>query len=149
VWSSRLLPTAFLLVSVALATPLASSAFGSDQWAFALGLGSLPSPSMACSRCYKDLLRWRLAPGAYLFANMAYALGNVGVGIYLVAYAGAGVEGCCGDRSRGRSPVLRSHGPACGFRGRLLRPRQITRDAAGYSGPLVLSRSGRLCESVY
>lgn len=83
----------FALVSVTLATPLATLLFGSDQWASALRIGIAALAINGLFTLLQDLLRWRLAPGAYLLASMAYTLGNVGVGIYLVGFAGAGVAG--------------------------------------------------------
>lgn len=129
----------FALVSVALATPLAALLFGSDQWAFALRIGIAALTVNGLFTLLQDLLRWRLAPGAYLLASMAYALGNVGVGIYLVAYAGAGVEGVLWGQVAGAIA-----GAAVAWScmadfvvvsfdlGRL-------REMLGYSGPLVLS----------
>jgi O-antigen/teichoic acid export membrane protein len=129
----------FALVSVALATSLATLLFGSDQWAYALRIGIAALAINGLFTLLQDLLRWRLAPGAYLFASMAYTLGNVGVGIYLVAFASAGIAGVLWGQVAGAVA-----GAAVAWfcmtdfvvisfdLGRL-------KEMLGYSGPLVLS----------
>lgn len=83
----------FAVVSVVLASPLADLLFGSDRWASTLRIGIVALAVSGLFALLQDLLRWRLDPGAYLLASVAYALGNVGVGVYLVVFAGVGVAG--------------------------------------------------------
>ena len=129
----------FALLSVTLAAPLATLLFGTDQWASALRIGIAALAINGLFTILQDLLRWRLAPGAYLLASMAYALGTVMVGIYLVGFADAGVAGVLWGQAAGAiAGAAVAWSRMTGFvvvsfdLGRL-------REMLGYSGPLVLS----------
>lgn len=129
----------FALISIVLAAPLATLLFGSDQWVSALRIGIAALAINGLFTLLQDLLRWRLAPGAYLLASMAYTLGNVGVGIYLVGYADAGVAGVLWGQAAGAiAGAAVAWSSMVGFVvvsfdvGRL-------KEMLGYSGPLVLS----------
>ena len=130
---------AFAVTAFALAAPLADLLFGSDQWASALRIGIAALAINGLFTLLQDLLRWRLAPGAYLAASMAYTIGNVGVGVYLVAFAGAGVAGVLWGQVAG---AIAGGIVAWFSMVDFIRPAfdaARLREMLGYSAPLVLS----------
>lgn len=129
----------FAIVAIVLAAPLADVLFGSDQWESALRIGVVALAISGLFALLQDLLRWRLDPGAYLWASVAYTLGNAGIGIYLVAYAGLGVAGVLWGQVAGAfAGAIVAWSRMAGF----IVPSFDTtrlRQMLGYSAPLVLS----------
>ncbi len=83
----------FALVAWMFAEPLADLLFGSGEWAGALRIAVVAMALNGVFVLLQDILRWRFRPGAYVLASVVYTLFSAGLGIYLVVFAGAGVEG--------------------------------------------------------